>query len=139
MTTRCTLSLAALLCGLACLTGCAGTSATQGPQDTTKFTVENTDRFVALDAATQADVGCTGLQERTLDDGRLEVVANIRDLVDQPVKVQIQCVFTLDRETPVGEGPWQELSIGAGATEVVRFTSPDTTSVKYTIRVRRAH
>jgi hypothetical protein len=139
MTSRHTQALAASICLLALFSGCAGGSATQEPQDTPKFTVENTDRFVALDAATQADVGCTGLQERTLDDGRLEVIANVKDFGDQPVKVDIQCAFSVDRVPPADDGSWRQLSIAAGATEVVRFTAPDTTAVRYTIRVRHAH
>ena len=69
--------LSAVLCAACLLSGCVAviTTGGDGPQDTTKFTMGNTDRFLALDAATEAAISCTGLQERSLPDGRLEVVA----------------------------------------------------------------
>jgi hypothetical protein len=113
--------------------------APQSPQYTTKFTVENTDRFVALDPATGAAVSCTGLQERTLGDGRLEVVANLKNREAQPMRVQAQCVFFGDNgELVVADAPWQVLSIAGSSTEVVRFTAPNAVAKRYSIRVRRA-
>jgi hypothetical protein len=139
MTTRHSLSLLAALCGLGALAGCAAAPDNQGPRDSAKFTVENTDRFVALDPATEAAVGCTGLQERTLGDGRLEVIANVKNRGSAPERVQIQCLFLDDDGAPVGaEGAWQALAIAGDSTEVVRFTAPDAAAKKYAIRVRRA-
>jgi len=128
--------VAALAAGLA-LAGCAGPAALRGPQDTTKFTVENTDRFLALDAATEAVISCTGLQERLLDDGRIEVVANLRNSGATAVSVRVQCVFLDDQGQPVTvDTPWQTVGIGNGATEVVRFTAPSPKVHRYSIRVR---
>ncbi len=138
MTKRPSFSLLAALCGLGCLAGCATSPATQAPRDSTKFTVENTDRFAALDAATGAAVNCTGLQERTLGDGRLEVIANVKNRESGPTRVQIQCVFLDDLGNAVGPGaPWQVLSLAGGSTEVVRFTAPDAAAKAYAIRVRK--
>jgi hypothetical protein len=107
--------------------------------DTTKFTVENTLRFVALDAPTEAVVSCTGLQERALGDGRLEVVANLKNSDTKPVKVLVQCVFLDGQGLPISaDAPWQTLAISADSTEVVRFTAPILAAKKYSIRVRRA-
>jgi hypothetical protein len=139
MTLRNPLPTLPALCAVALLAGCGSAPAPQAPQDSTKFTVENTDRFVALDSPTEAAVSCTGLQERTLGDGRIEVVANLRNSDASGVKVQVQCVFLDAQGLPVADAvPWQTLSIAAGATEVVRFTAPGTSAVKYSIRVRRA-
>jgi Protein of unknown function (DUF1425) len=139
MNSRHSLPLLPALCALALLAGCGTEPAPQAPQDSTKFTVENTDRFVALDPATEAAVSCTGLQERTLGDGRIEVVANLRNSGIKAAKVQVQCVFLDAQGTPVGDGaPWQSVSITEYATEVVRFTAPGTSAVKYSIRVRQA-
>ena len=139
MTTRHLLALSASICGLAALAGCAGTAAPQVPQDTTKFTVGNTERFEALDAATQADISCTGLQERTLGDGRLEIVASIMNRGEKPVRLQIQCLFLDERGLPIGDaGQWQMLAIGADSTEVERFTAPGAGGGRYAIRVRSA-
>jgi uncharacterized protein YcfL len=128
-----------LLAAVCSLAGCASAPAPQAPQETTKFTVENTDRFAVLDSATEAVVSCTGLQERTLGDGRLEVVANLKNGGGKPVQVQVQCEFLDGEGMPVSaEVPWQLLAISASSTEVVRFTAPSTAAKKYAIRVRRA-
>jgi uncharacterized protein YcfL len=138
MTKRPSLSLLASLCSLGLLAGCATSPATQAPRDSTKFTVENTDRFAALDAATGAAVECTGLQERTLGDGRLEVIANVKNRESAPTRVQIRCAFLDDQGTPVGGATaWQALSLAGGSTEVVRFTAPDAAAKAYAIRVRK--
>jgi uncharacterized protein YcfL len=127
------------LCALALLAGCASAPSRDEPQETTKFTVENTDRYIALDAATEAAVSCTGLQELLLGDGRLEVVANLRNSGTGDAKVQVQCVFLDDRGMPIGAAaPWQSLTISNSATEVVRFTAPTAEAKKYSIRVRKA-
>jgi uncharacterized protein YcfL len=128
----------AACCALALLAGCESVPAPQAPQDTTKFTVGNTVRFAALDSATEAVISCTGLQERALADGRLEVVANLRNSGASPVKVLVQCVFLGEAGLPVGAEPrWQALAIAADSTEVMRFTAPDLSARKYSIRVRR--
>jgi uncharacterized protein YcfL len=128
-----------LLAALLSLAGCESAPAPQAPQDTTKFTVENTDRFAVLDSATEAVVSCTGLQERTLGDGRLEVVANLKNGGAKALKVQVQCEFLDGEGVPVGAAaPWQVLAISGDSTEVVRFTAPAAAAKKYAIRVRGA-
>jgi hypothetical protein len=123
---------------LAALSGCAANQAAMAPRDSAKYTVENTERFVALDPATEAAVSCTGLQERTLGDGRLEVTANLKNLGGAAARVKVECVFLDDLGGPVGpEGTWQTLGLGGDATEVVRFTAPDAKSKRYAIRVRK--
>jgi hypothetical protein len=132
-------SLCAALCAACLLSGCVAviTTGNGGPQDTTKFTMGNTDRFLALDAVTEAAISCTGLQERSLPDGRLEVVANLRNSGAGTANVHVQCVFLDDQSLPVlAEAPWQGLSISNGTTEVVRFTAPSAEAKKYSIRVR---
>jgi uncharacterized protein YcfL len=126
-------------CALALAAGCASVPAPQAPQDSTKFTVENTVRFVALDASTEAVISCTGLQERALADGRLEVVANLKNSDTKTARVNVQCVFLDEQGLPVaGDAPWEVFAIAADSTEVVRFTAPVLTARKYSIRVRSA-
>jgi uncharacterized protein YcfL len=139
MTTRHIVSTLAACGALALAAGCASAPAPQAPQDTTKFTVENTVRFVALDAPTEAVISCTGLQERALADGRLEVVANLKNSDAKAVRVNVQCVFLDEQGLPVGgESSWELFAISADSTEVVRFTAPVLTARKYSIRVRSA-
>jgi uncharacterized protein YcfL len=127
--------LSTLLC--AALPGCSVAPEASAPQDSTKFTVENTDQFAALDPAAEAAVMCTGLQERMLGDGRLEVVANVKNRGSETAKVRVQCQFLDDQGEPTEDAArWQSLSIAGDSTAVVRFTSSNASAKKYAIRAR---
>ena len=109
------------------------------PLDTTKFTLENTDKFVLLDQPAQYSVTCTGLQERILEDGRLEVVANVKNREARRIQVQINCVFKNEQGFSTGdETPFQTLILAENSTEAVHFTAMNALAKKYTIRVRQA-
>jgi hypothetical protein len=124
---------------LALSAGCVSEPGPFAPLDTTKFTLENTDRFVLLDKPAQYSVTCTGLQERPLADGRLEVVANVKNREARRIQVQINCVFKDDQGFSTGdETPWQTLILSENSTEAVRFTAVNTLARKYTVRVRQA-
>ncbi len=128
--------LAAAL-GLAVLVACSVAPEVSSTQDSTKFTVENTDHFAALDRAAESAVKCTGLQERTLGDGRLEVVANVKNRGNGIAKVQVQCLFMDDQGEATEEAPkWQSLAIAGDATAVVRFTASNASAKRYAIRAR---
>ena len=125
---------------IALLAGCA--TAEPGPfppLDTTKFTLENTDKFVLLDQPAQYSVTCTGLQENWLADGRLEVVANVKNRENRRIQVQVSCVFKNEQGFSTGdETPFQTLILSENATEAVHFTAMNLVAKKYTIRVRQA-
>lgn len=124
---------------LALLAGCTTPTGPFAPLDTTKFTLENTDRFVLLDQPAQNSVTCTGLQEIPLADGRLEVVANVKNRENRRIQVQISCVFKDAQGFSTGdETPWQTLILSEFATEAVRFTAMNVQAKKYTVRVRQA-
>jgi uncharacterized protein YcfL len=124
---------------LALLAGCATEPGPYTPQDTTKYTVENTEKFVLLDKPTQVSVTCTGLQERLLPDGRLEVVANVKNREARRIQVQIQCVFKDEQRVSTGdETAWQTLILAENSTEAVRFTAMNPQAKTYEIRVRQA-
>ena len=130
--------LLAATAGLVLLVGCA-TPGPFTPQDTTRYTIENTEKFVLLDKPTQVSVTCTGLQERTLADGRLEVVANVKNREARRIEVQINAVFKDDQGFSTGdETPFQTLILAENSTEAVRVTAINTLAKKYTIRVRQA-
>jgi hypothetical protein len=132
-------TLLTALAGLALMGGCATEPGPYVPRDTTKYTVENTEKFVLLDKPTQTSVTCTGLQERLLPDGRLEVVANVKNRESRRIEVQIDCVFKDEQGFSTGdETPFQDLILAENATEAVRFTAMNTLAKKYTIRVRQA-
>ena len=124
---------------LAFLGGCATEPGPFAPQDTTKYTLENTESFVLLDKPAQNSVTCTGIQFHTLADGRLEVVANIKNRENRRIQVQANCVFKDDQGFSTGdETPFQTLILAENATEAVRFTAMNTVAKKYTVRVRQA-
>ncbi len=128
------LSLAAL--GLA---GCTNPPGPYAPVDTTKFTLENTERFVLLDKPTQNSVTCTGLQQMVSADGRLQVIANVKNRESRRIQVQINCVFKDANGFATGdETPWQTLILSPSATEAVSFTAMNLQAKNYTIRVRQA-
>jgi hypothetical protein len=131
-----------LLSAAAALTlfsGCVTEPGPFAPLDTTKYTLENTDKFVLLDKPAQYSVTCTGLQERILADGRLEVVANVKNRESRRLEVQISCVFKDEQSISTGdETPFQTLILSENSTEAVRFTAMNTAAKKYTIRVRQS-
>jgi uncharacterized protein YcfL len=121
------------------LTGCTTPTGPFPPLDTTKYTLEKSERFVLLDQPTQVSVTCTGLQEITLPDGRLEVVANVKNRENRRLEVQINCVFKDASGFSSGdETPWQTLILSEYATEAVRFTAMNGQARQYTVRVRQA-
>ena len=139
MNTARRLSVLSAVAGLFLLGGCATEPGPFTPQDTTKYTVENTEKFVLLDKPTQTSVTCTGLQERTLPDGRQEIVANVKNRENRRIQVQIGCVFKDEQGFSTGdESPYQTLILAENSTEAVRFTAMNPLAKRYTIRVRQA-
>ena len=134
-----TLALAALLLAAGCTSKSTQGSGPYLPQDTTKYTLEDTGKFVLMDQAAQYSITCTGFQENTTPDGRLEVVANVKNREERRIQVQISCVFKDAQRFSTGdETPWQTLILTENATEAVRFTATNPLSKTYTIRVRQA-
>jgi hypothetical protein len=128
---------ALIAAGLALWAGCAAEPGPFAPQDTTKYTLENTDNFELLGKSTQSSVACTGLQPRVLADGRLEVVASVKNRGNRNLRIQINCVFMDEQGFFNGdETPLQTLPLAANATEAVTFTAANALAKKYTIRVR---
>jgi uncharacterized protein YcfL len=90
-----------------------------------------------LDQPAQGFVVCTGLQEHRNTEGRLEVVANVKNSADRPMTVQVRCVFKDANGFSTGdETPWQTLTLGEIATEAVRYTAANNLAHQYTIAVR---
>lgn len=110
------------------------------PKNTTRYDLENREKFVLLDKAVERSVTCSGLQERWLEDGRLEVVANVRNRVGHRIQVQINCVFKDEQGFPTGdETPFETMTISENAQEGVKFVSMNNKAKRYTIRVREVH
>jgi hypothetical protein len=130
--------LASLAAGVLIFAGCGGGA--YAPKNTTKYDLENKTSFVLMDAMVQRSVTCSGIQERRLADGRLEIVANIRNRETRRIEVQVSCVFKDAQGFPTGdETPWAPLILTENAQEGVRITSMNDKAYKYTVRVRQAH
>jgi uncharacterized protein YcfL len=109
------------------------------PQTSKTPAYENTERVVLMDPGVQYSLTCTGIQEGATADGRLEVVAQIRNRENRRIEVQVNCVFKdANGYTTGDETPFQTLILTENATEQVKFTAMNTLAKKYTIRVRQA-
>ena len=95
--------------------------------------------MVLLDPGVQYSVTCSGVQEQTLPDGRLEVVAHLRNRENRRIEVQANCVFKDGNGFSTGdETPFVMVILTENGTEDVKFVSMNNLARKYTIRVRQA-
>jgi len=135
-----TLTLLGLAAATALVAGCSTyDKGPYPPQPSKTPAYETTERFVLLDPGAQRSVTCAALHERTLPDGRLEVIAQIRNRENRRIEVQANCVFKDGNGFTTGdETPFQTVILTENATEQVTFTSMNALAKKYTIRVRQA-
>jgi hypothetical protein len=100
---------------------------------------EGKEPVVLLDPGVQYSVTCSGVQEQMLPDGRLEVVAHLRNRENRRIEVQANCVFKdLNGFSTGDETPFVMVILTENGTEDVKFDSMNTLAKKYTIRVRQA-
>ena len=122
-------------------TGCAS-SHDKGPylpQTSKTPPYETKEPVVLLDPGVQYSVTCSGVQESTLPDGRLQVVAHLRNRENRRIEVQVDCVFKDQNGFSTSdETPFQAVILTENATEDVKFVSMNNLARKYTIRVRQA-
>lgn len=109
------------------------------PINRTRYDLENSETIVLLSKGVERSVTCSGLQERMLPDGRLELTANLRNREERRIDVQVNCVFKDEQGFPIGDDtPFQTLILTENAQEAVRFVSMNNRAKKYTVRVREA-
>jgi uncharacterized protein YcfL len=133
------IALSVIVCAAtaALLTGCGGGASL--PQNTRKYDFENQTNFVLTDVHVQRSITSSGIQQRLLEDGRLELVVNVRNRESRRIEVQIQCVFKDEQGFSSGdETPWQTLILTENTQEAVQFVSMNSKARKYTVRVRQA-
>ncbi|NBV22967.1 MAG: hypothetical protein EBS05_13750 [Proteobacteria bacterium] len=131
------LSLSLLVASLA-FTGCHGGA--YAARNAQLYDLENKAPFVLMDSMVQTSVTSSGIQRQTLDDGRLRVVANVRNREARRIQVQISCVFKDENMVATGdETPWTNLILTESAQEAVEFVSQNNKAKNFTIRVRQAH
>lgn len=125
------------------LAGCSSDSAYDKgpyqPQQSQTPAHENTERVVLLDPGVQYSITCTGVQEGATADGRLEIIAQLRNRENRRIEVQANCVFKdANGYTTGDETPFQTVILTENATEQVKFTAMNALAKKYAIRVRQA-
>jgi hypothetical protein len=119
--------------------GCATHEGAYLPVNTTKYNQENTANMVDMDPGAQRSVTCSGIQQRILPDGRIEVNANIRNRENRSIEVQINCVFKDEQYFSTGdETPFRTIILTENETQGVSFQSSNNKAKTYTIRVRQA-
>ncbi len=87
----------------------------------------------------QRSITSPGIQRTELPDGRLQVVANLRNRESRRIQVQVQCEFKDAQGFPIESPAWVNLFLTENAQEGVTFTSMNDKAKRYTIRVRQAH
>jgi len=134
------LTLALLASGLAILAGCQSSHdhGAYPPVNTNVNNLENSAQFVLLDPGAQYSVTCPGIQETRLSDGRLQIIANLRNRENRRIQVQANCVFKDAQGFPVEDTPFQNVFLDENAQEGVKFVSAGDKAQRYTIRVRQA-
>lgn len=119
------------------LAGCQTEPAAFFPEESAKYSLENTEKFQLLDRPARLAVTCTGLQERLGAGGRLELVANLRNRGPEEIRMQVRCVFQDAAGVATGDKtPWLALNLDPGATEAVHYFAKDARARKFTIMVR---
>lgn len=119
--------------------GCAHKGA-YTPRNAAIADLENSQPFVLMDSGAQRSVTLGGpIQEGINADGRLEVVANIRNRENRRIQVQVNCVFKDAQGFSTGdETPWKTLILTENSQEAVSFVAMNDKAKRYTIRVRQA-
>ncbi|MCD6339888.1 MAG: YcfL family protein [Verrucomicrobia bacterium] len=118
--------------------GCKTETGALPPVNTTQHDTENRLQFVLMDKGAQRSVTCSGIEQKVLPDGRLEVAANVRNRENRRIQVQVNCEFKDAEGFTVDSTPWQTLILTENGQETVRFTSLNNQAKKFTIRVREA-
>jgi len=108
------------------------------PLNTDVSNLETIAKFVLFDKGAQQSVTCTGLQVTPLPDGRMKVIANIRNRENRRIQVQVNCVFKDEQGFPVDQTPFQTLILSENSIEGVPFESLSTQAKTFTVRVRQA-
>ena len=128
--------VAAVLVAAGCSTHDKGPYLAQTPKTPA---YESTEPVVLLDPGVQHSVTYTAVNARTLDDGRLEVIVQLRNRENRRIEVQANCVFKdVNGMTTGDETPFQAVILTENATEQVKFISTNDKAKRYTIRVRQA-
>jgi hypothetical protein len=106
---------------------------------TTTYEVGQSEKIALLDKGVQQSVAIPSVLERVLDDGRLEVVANVKNRLNRRIEVQIGCVFKDETGFALNdEDSFRTLILTENIEDAARFISLNDRARTYTIRIRQA-
>ena len=120
------------------LAGCSAAPAPQSGAGASVLAAGAGGRVVALGAGTMPKVTCPGLLERTLGDGRMEVVATLEAAAPGPFRLRVGCVFLDAGGRQVGAAEERSVTVVAGTSESVRFDAASPDARSYLIRAALA-
>lgn len=107
------------------------------PKSEPEAAAENRETLVVLGEELSEKIAVEGQQAKSLEDGRLQVFANIRNRTKKRVVVQVQTVFKDEHNFSTGdETAWQEIVITDLSQTTYQSVSQNDKAKKYTIRVR---
>ena len=116
-----------------CRTGPGGPS----PVVATRYSLADTAKVMLLDKTVRETVECTGLQVSERKDGRLEVIASLKNLSQRTVSVQVDATFKGPAGEMLGdETAWHRLTLEGNNTVVARFVSKDDRAADFAVQVR---
>jgi len=133
------LSILAAIALAGIFAGCQTDHGAYLPENATKNNYEDSEQLVLMDAMVQHSVTSPGIQQTRLQDGRLEVAANLRNRESRRIQVQAQCEFKDGQGFTIDSSPWNTVILTENGQETVRFTSMNDRAQRYTVRVRQAH
>jgi len=108
------------------------------PQKSKTPAYESTEALILLDPGVQYSVTMATYAQRTLEDGRLEVVVGLRNRENRRLEMQVDCLFKDVAGVVTDEAPFQAIILTENATEQVKFVSLNALAKKFTVRVRQA-
>src|SRR3954470_4050874 len=122
------------------LSGCATSEGARPPVVKTESALENSSQYALMGPRVERSIDFSSTQQKYLEDGRLEIITNVRNRENRRIEVQISCVFKDERNFSTGdETPWRTLILTENAQEAVNFTSMNNRAKNFTIRAREAH
>ncbi len=131
-------SMAAAVAAALGFLGCHAGGAYE-PVNTAQYDLEDSSNLVLLGSTVQHSVTSPGLQQTTLPDGRMEVVANLRNRESRRIQVQVQCEFKDSQGFTIDSSTWNTVILSENGQESVRFVSANERPTRFTVRVREAH
>lgn len=123
---------------LAIAGGCRSEGALPGQTVTgSRVTVESDEQFVVLSHQLDGKLSFHDPISRRVDNGRLQVVVNIRNRTNFTQNIDVSTTFRDKDNVPLNDdSAWQRLVLGANETRAYQVSSVTDKACTFTVRVR---